>query len=98
MGIVFRQSVKTSLVVFAGAILGAAIIFLSLQYIPKQELGYTRTLANQAVIASQFLLFGLSTTLVVYIHKYSDNDKRKKLLITICFLTPFIIICLATVV
>ena len=98
MGIVFRQSVKTSIVVFTGAILGAVIIFLSLQYIPKQELGYTRTLTNQAVIASQFLLFGLGTTLVVYIHKYDDSDIRKRVLITLCFAIPLLIVCLATLI
>jgi len=97
MGIVFRQSIKTSIVVFGGALLGALVIFLSQQYIPKQELGYTRTLTNQAVIASQFLLLGLSNTLSVYVHKYTDTDKRKHVLITLCFFAPLIIIAVATI-
>jgi len=98
MGIVFRQSVKTSIVVFGGALLGALVIFLSLQYIPKQELGYTRTLTNQAVIASQILLLGLSSTLSVYIHKYEDTDTKKHTLITLTLLVPLLIVALATII
>lgn len=97
MGIVFRQSVKTSLVILAGAILGAATIFLSLQYLPKQQLGYTRTLTNQAVIATQILLLGLSSTLSVYIHKYDDTDPKKPTLISIVLLLPIIIIIVASI-
>lgn len=98
MGIVFRQSIKTSIVIFIGAVLGAAIIFLSLKYIPKQELGYSRTLANQAVIASQFLLLGLNATLVVFIHKYKDKDKRKQVLLSLCFLLPILIILVTSII
>jgi len=98
MGIVFRQSVKTSIVIFTGALLGALVIFLSLKYIPKQELGYTRTLTNQAVIASQFLLAGLNVTLVVYIHKFTDSDERKRVLLSLCFLLPLVIVAIATII
>lgn len=98
MGIVFRQSVKTSIVIFTGALLGALVIFLSLKYIPKQELGYTRTLTNQAVIASQFLLAGLNITLIVHIHKYADSDERKRVLLSLCFLLPLVIIAIASII
>jgi len=98
MGIVFRQSIKTSIITFGGAILGALVIFLSLQYIPKQQLGYTRTLSNQAVIVAQILLLGLSNTLSVYIHKYSDTDPKKPTLVSIILLLPIFLIGLASII
>ena len=91
MGIVFRQSVKNTLVTLLGAILGTLIIWLSTKYIiDKQQFGYTKTLAIQAVTLSQFLLFGLNNTLVVFIHRYANQATKRKLLITFCCLIPIL--------
>lgn len=98
MGIVFRQSVKTTIVIGAGAILGALVVFLSSRLLPKQELGFTRNLTTQAVLVSQLFLFGLHNTLSVYIHQYSNTDRRKQVLITLCLLTPLLIIGIATII
>lgn len=98
MGIVFRQSVKTTIVIFAGAVLGALVLFLSAQLLPKPELGYSRTLIYQAVMASQLFMLGLHNTLSVYIHQYSDTDKRKKVLIGLCLLLPLLFVGIGTIV
>ena len=83
MGVVFRQSVKTSLVIFAGAILGALLTWLSTKYIPdKQQLGYLQNLTKQAVSLTNFLLLGLTSTLAVYIHRYAGDESKRKVLIT----------------
>ena len=97
MGIVFRQSVKTSLVIFSGAILGTLIIWLSTKYIAKQPLGFTRNLTNNALVLSQILIAGLNSTLVVFIHKYAINDNRRKLLITLCLGVPLFFALLTAV-
>ncbi|MBS1688154.1 MAG: polysaccharide biosynthesis C-terminal domain-containing protein [Bacteroidetes bacterium] len=98
MGIVFRQSIKASIITFGGAVLGALVIFLSLQYIPKQQLGYTRTLSNQAVIVAQILLLGLSSTLSVFIHKYNDTDPKKPALVSMILLLPIFLIGFASII
>ncbi len=99
MGIVFRQSVKTAMVTFAGAILGAALIFMSNYLVSdKQQLGFTRNLINQAAVSSQFLLLGLQGTLSVFIHRYPADDRRRKGLITICLVVPLVFIALASIV
>jgi O-antigen/teichoic acid export membrane protein len=91
MGIVVRQSVKTSIIVFGGAFLGAVVIWLSTKYIPnKQQFGFTRTLTNQAVTLSQILLLGLSSTLFVFTHRFANDPGKKKTLISLCFLIPFL--------
>lgn len=92
MGIVFRQSVKTSIVVFLGAILGAIIMWLSTKYIPKQQLGFTNTLTNFAVTISHVILLGFNGTMVVYIHRFANDDKKRKLLLTLCLGLPLVIL------
>ncbi|PQJ10415.1 hypothetical protein CJD36_010580 [Flavipsychrobacter stenotrophus] len=95
MGIVFRQSIKTSLVVFTGAFLGIIIMFLSTRFIDKQALGFTRDLTYKALVFSQFCILGLNSTMSVFIHKY--QDVRKKLLLTFCILTPLLFAIMAVV-
>lgn len=91
MGIVFRQSVKSTLVIFFGALLGAVTILLSTKYLTKQELGFNRIILFQAIVASQFVMMGMSAVLNIFIHKYPPEDKRRAPLIAICFTIPFLI-------
>ena len=98
MGIVFRQSAKNSIVTGMGAILGAAIIWLSTRYIGKREFGFIGNFTNYAVTLSQILLLGLNSTLVVYIHRFAQDEKKKKLLITWCFALPGAILVLTSIV
>jgi O-antigen/teichoic acid export membrane protein len=89
MGIVFRQSVKTTIVTFTGALLGALAIYVSTKYIPKQQLGFFRnTLPEQALLLAQILLLGLHNTVSVYIHKYPAEDPRRSALLGTSFLVP----------
>jgi O-antigen/teichoic acid export membrane protein len=97
MGIVFRQSVKSTIAISIGALLGALTMYLSTHFIPKQEYGFRGNLTNQAVVAGQILLLGLHNMLAVYIHRYPDGDKRKTALISISLILPAIIILLASI-
>lgn len=98
MGIVFRQSVKSSLATFAGALLGALVIYLSTYFLPKQEFGFRSTLTNYAVVAGQILLFGLHNTIAVYIHRYEPGDRRGPVLLTATMMIPALLIGAATIV
>lgn len=91
MGIVFRQSIKTSLVTFAGAALGMLVVWYSSLHIPKHELGFSRNFTNNAVLLSQFLLAGLNYSLVVYIHHYTNDSKKRNMLLSICFGIPILL-------
>lgn len=95
MGIVFRQSVKTSIVTFAGAFCGAIIIYIGAKFIPKQELGFLRnTLPEQAALFAQILSFGLNATLTVYVLKYAIGDPRRKALISMSIILPALLFLL----
>jgi O-antigen/teichoic acid export membrane protein len=97
MGIVFRQSVKSSLVIFFGAFLGVIVIALSTKYLQKQEFGYLRYLTGQAIVISQIAMFGMNNTLAVFVHKYGERIPQKKLLITLCALAPIVITLLLSI-
>lgn len=90
MGIVFRQSIKTIIVTFTGAVLGAAVLYLSTLLLERQEYGYSKNLLSIAVIVSQLLLLGLHTSLYILIHKYPEEHKGRPVLITICLSIPIL--------
>jgi len=98
MGIVFRQSVKSTLVIFMGAVLGAVTLLLSVQYLTQQELGFNRSgILFQAIVASQLALMGMSNVMAIYIHKYALDDPRRPTLIGICMATPVVITALGSI-
>lgn len=96
MGVVFRQSIKTTIVTFAGALLGALTVYLSTKYIPEQEYGFSRTLLSQAIVASQITLIGMHTTLFIFVNKYSVQDEKRKVLLTISVIVPVLATLIAT--
>jgi O-antigen/teichoic acid export membrane protein len=98
MGVVFRQSVKNSLVIFAGAMLGTFIIWLSTHYISdKQLFGYTKTLTQQAVTLSLLVLMGFNNTMGVFVHRFAKQDDKRKLMLTLCFGLPMIVMAIVTI-
>ena len=96
MGIVFRQSAKNSIIVVLGAMLGALIIWMSTKYLSKSEYGFTRNFTTNAVTFSQLLILGLNSTLVVYIHRFATDARKRKTLLTLSLSIPLIAAGLVT--
>ena len=97
MGVVFRQSIKSTLVIFMGAFLGAIITWLGTNYIGEQELGFSRNLTNYTIAASQIALMGLHITLSVYVHKYNDNKEKRGAFLASCLIVPLLIIAFLSI-
>lgn len=97
MGVVFRQSIKTTIVIFVGALLGALTVYLSTKYIPEQGYGFSRTLLSQAIVASQITLVGMHTTLFIFVNKYDVHDERRKILLSISLIIPLVVTVIITV-
>jgi O-antigen/teichoic acid export membrane protein len=91
MGIVFRQSAKNVIVAVFGVFLGALIIWLSTRYISKQQYGFLLNFSIYAVTLAQILLLGLNNTLVVYVHRYAGDNRKKQALLTMCLVLPLIV-------
>ncbi len=91
MGIVFRQSVKSTLVIFLGALIGAATILLSTKYLSKQELGFNRMILIQAIVASQITMVGMPSVISILIHKYPIGHAKRPALLGVCLSIPVLI-------
>jgi O-antigen/teichoic acid export membrane protein len=96
VGIVFRQSAKSAIVIFAGAILGAAINYIYTFIFEKTELGLITNLTNQGAIMQVAVLMGVSSLLITYIARYPVGDPRRKVLITLCMGVPAVVTLLFT--
>lgn len=90
MGIVFRQSIKTTLVTFTGAGLGAAIIFLSTTILTTEQLGLVTNITYLAAITQLIILFGTSNLVAVYTQRYEPGDIRRKTLLSLSLSTATI--------
>ncbi len=88
MGVVFRQSVKTTIVIAVGAMLGAFINYAYSFVITEQELGYLRVLLYQAAVLHIVLLLGTSITIANFIPRYEPKSDKSKVLLTIGFALP----------
>jgi len=89
MGIVFRQSIKTTIVIFAGAVLGALVVGGYAYVLSKPLQGFTRTVLSVAGFLQLFALLGTGSTILTYVHRYPPGQKRKVLL-TLAALVPLV--------
>lgn len=90
MGIVFRQSVKTTIVTFTGAGLGALIVLVSPMLMQKAEYGLINNITYLAATVQLFVMVGTSVLVAVYTQRYGQDDERRKALLTIGLLVTVI--------
>jgi O-antigen/teichoic acid export membrane protein len=93
MGIVFRQSVKSTIVVFAGNILGALFNYWGAHVFKDdmQAWGFSRTIFNIGIICQMVTSFGSGAVILLFLQRYPPEDIRKKVLITVCSLVPAVV-------
>lgn len=97
MGIVFRQSVKSSIIIAVGAVLGALINFIYPNIISKPEFGYSRTFINCGVIFHTFIMMGIGSTLINFSPRYETGSEKRKFLITLSAVIPAALIILLSI-
>lgn len=90
MGIVFRQSIKTSVIILGGAVLGILTQYLSTLVLPVNLVGISRNLINQGVVLQNFLLLGTSSVTYLYLQRFSDQRQKQSVLLTLCLLVPIV--------
>lgn len=83
MGIVFRQSVKTTIVTFTGAALGALIVLISPMLMGKAEYGLINNITYLAATTQLFVMLGTSILIAVYTQRYEHTDERRKALLSL---------------
>ncbi len=93
MGIVFRQSIKTTIVNFAGAVLGAIVMFGYSYVLSAREMGFTRSMLAQCSILQYMVLFGTSSAVLTFLHRYNTREKQG-LLLTMAAIVPIVVTAL----
>jgi hypothetical protein len=73
MGIVFRQSIKSTIIAFVGAAMGGVFIWLRIKGLDTREQGYSADIINKGSLMTLFLGLGMAPTLLTYIHRYEKE-------------------------
>lgn len=90
MGIVFRQSIKASIVTLTGAILAAVITFLQPYVLPVEEVGLVTNIIFTGAIIQLFVSLGMASAVAYQTQKYPPDDERRKALFTMAVVITLI--------
>lgn len=91
MGIVIRQSIKATLITYAGAALGAlTVIWLFPLFLTPEQIGLTRLLLETSVILAFFAQLGVANAVVRYFPLFKDSSGHHQRIIPYAIIVPFI--------
>lgn len=88
MGVVVRQSVKSVIITFAGALLGVVVTVLSMRYFPKIEYGFTQNLLKITTQISFLSIFGFNYAVLIQSQRYPQGHPKRNAFLTLCALFP----------
>jgi O-antigen/teichoic acid export membrane protein len=97
MGIVFRQSIKTTIVIALGALLGAGINVTYTHLLVNRNLGFINNIIAACAMLQILVQLGTGSILQVFIQKYSKDDERRRVLFTFSLVVPVVIIAILCV-
>jgi len=91
MGIVIRQSFRSTLITYTGAVLGAlSVIWLFPLLLTPEQIGLTRLLLETSVIFAFFAQLGTANAVVRYFPYFKDSSGRHQGIIGYAVIVPFI--------
>lgn len=90
MGIVFRQSIKATIVTLTGAVLGAVIVWVQTQVLGKPELGLVTNITLAGAIVQLLVILGTANLILVYMQRYKYEDERRRTMLTLSVLTAIV--------
>jgi O-antigen/teichoic acid export membrane protein len=86
MGVAIRQSILTSIIAYAGVIIGYInIAYLYPKILNLEQVGLMRTIMDSAILIVPFAQFGLSQSLILFFPGYA-TEKREGSFISLIFL------------
>ena len=96
MGIVFKQSLKNTVVTYLGFGIGAVnTLFLYTNFLSEEYYGLVGVILSTAAILMPIMAFGVPNTMVKFYSSYSNVQSRKEFLNFMLFLPLLLIIPLA---
>lgn len=94
MGIIFRQSLKTSIVIALGAALGGVINIVYTHILGNRDLGFINNVIAVCALMQMFVQLGTASLLSVFIQRYGKDDEKRRVLFTVSIFIPAVTIAL----
>jgi O-antigen/teichoic acid export membrane protein len=77
LGIVQRQSIRNSVITYAGIVIGAiSLILIQPRFLTKEEIGLTRLLFSFSTILGNVMSLGVTAAVIRYFPYFRDRDKN----------------------
>jgi O-antigen/teichoic acid export membrane protein len=77
MGVIIRQSIKSTIVTYVGAFIGfLTTFFISTKFLSSEEIGLTRIVLEAALLLSGLSLLGTPSSGVKFFPYFKSNDKK----------------------
>ncbi len=96
MGIVLRQSAKSTIILSIGVLLGALLNYTYTFVFEKPELGFITNIVNQAALTYALVLMGTASVVMAYAPRFAHDDEKRKVLLTISLFFPLITMAVFT--
>ena len=91
MGVVARQSIKGSIVNYAGAFVGFLTTFFVLtKFLTEEEIGLTRVLIESAMLVAALAQLGTTASIVRYFPYFKNKEKKHHGFLGFSVLIPFV--------
>lgn len=91
MGIIAKQSVKNSIIIYGGVAIGFILtIFLYPRILSPEQYGLTRTLLAIAMVSTQFGNLGMKNTIIRYFPTFRNDENNHHGFLFLALIIPFI--------
>lgn len=91
MGIIIRQSVRSTIFSYIGVALGFVVtIWMYPNILTAEQYGLTRVLISLAAVSSQFAKLGMDNTIIRYFPYFNDRKKNHHGFLFIALAVPFL--------
>ena len=91
MGVVFRQSLKGTVVTFVGAFIGfLTTFFVTTKYLTPGEIGLTRVIYEAGMLLAGFGMLGTQSSAIRYYPYFATSDGRDQGFFRYLMLIPFV--------
>ncbi|HVD98335.1 MAG TPA: oligosaccharide flippase family protein [Cytophagaceae bacterium] len=89
MGIVVKQSIKSTLVSYTGVLLGAFnVLWLYPKFLAPENIGLIRLLQDIPTLLAMFVQLGAFSIIDRYFHHFKDDPQERKSFLTVISLYP----------
>jgi len=92
MGIIIRNSFKTTVINYIGIIIGAfSVLFVQTEVLTEKQIGEVRLLIDKAILIMPFILIGMGSVATRFYFHFNKNKESYNGFITFLISIPFVL-------